>query len=164
MADGELTFEKALKVTQAMETANRDVRDLQLQPTALDSTVSKAASQVPVHNVKEKHKWPEKATPLTCHRCGGEHMARDCRFLNEKCHGCGKKGHVKKMCKSSPRDQQRFKGGGKHKQDSFRNDKKQSAHHISESPETISSDEEVFTMYNLANSKIAKVDPHYHTA
>lgn len=82
-------------------------------------------------------------------------------LVNEKCHGCGKKGHVKRVCRSSlPADQQ-LKGGGKHKQSvkSSRSDKKQSTHHISESPENVTSDEDVFTVYTLTEPKITKVDP-----
>ncbi|XP_062400896.1 uncharacterized protein K02A2.6-like [Sardina pilchardus] len=159
LAEPELTFEKALKVALAMETANRDVRDLQLK--TLEGTVSKSAPQLLVHNVESHYKGQGKATPFTCYRCGGEHMAKDCRFIHEKCHACGKKGHVKRVCKSSPPAGQQLKGGGKHKQfeKSFRNDKKQSAHHISESPESVTSDEEVFTIYKLTEPKITKVDP-----
>ncbi|XP_060771406.1 uncharacterized protein LOC132882151 [Neoarius graeffei] len=154
LAEPELTFEKALKVAQAIETANKDVRDLQSQPKTLDSTVSKSATPLTVHNVGTRPKWRGKDAPLACYRCGGEHLARDCRFLNERCHGCGKKGHVK-MCRSSPpTDQQKAKGGGKHKnfvkdgKDS-RKEKKQSTHHISESSDSQSSDEELFSMHNL---------------
>ncbi|KAK0139329.1 hypothetical protein N1851_024035 [Merluccius polli] len=160
LAEPELTFERALKVALAMETATRDVRDLQLK--TLDGTVSKAAPQLLVHNVESNHKGQGKATPLTCYRCGGEHMAKDCRFINEKCHACGKKGHVKRVCKSSPSAGHQLRGEGKHKQfgKSFRNDKKQSAHHISEFPESVTSDEgEVFTIYKLTEPKITKVDP-----
>lgn len=114
-----------------------------------------------VHTVKAGQKWQGKATALACYRCGGDHMARDCRFINEKCHGCGKKGHVKKMCRYSPPPGQQLKGGGKHKQfvKGVKKDKKQPAHHISEFPKDLSSDEEVFTMHNLSEPKIVKTDP-----
>lgn len=159
LAESELTFEKALKVALAMETASRDVRDLQLK--TLEGTVSTTASQMSVHNVELNQRGPGKATPLTCYRCGGGHLARDCRFINEKCHACGKRGHLKRVCKSSPFADQSFKGGGKNKQSvgNFRNDKKQWAHHIREFPENVTSDEDVFTMYNLTEPKLTKVDP-----
>ncbi|XP_056098696.1 uncharacterized protein K02A2.6-like [Rhinichthys klamathensis goyatoka] len=162
LAEPELTFEKALKVALAIETANRDVRDLQLK--IVEGVGSNVSNQLLVHNVESNpsHKWQGKATPLTCYRCGGEHMARDCRFVNEKCHGCGKKGHLKRVCKSSPLADQWLKGEGrgKHKQSGrFRNDKNQLAHHISESVENVTSDEDVFTMYNLTEPKLTKIDP-----
>jgi hypothetical protein len=160
LAEPELTFEKALKVALAIETANRDVRDLQLK--IVEGVGSNVSNQLLVHNVESNHKWQGKATPFTCYRCGGEHMARDCRFVNEKCHGCGKKGHLKRVCKSSPLADQWLKGEGrgKHKQSGrFTNYKNQSAHHISESVENVTSDEDVFTMYNLTEPKLTKIDP-----
>lgn len=125
LAEPELTFEKALKLALAMETANRDVRDLQLK--TLEGIVSTTASQMSVHNVESNQRGSGKGNPLTCYRCGGGHMARDCRFINEKCHACGKRGHLKRVCKSSPFADQSFKGGGKNKQSvgNFRNYKKQ---------------------------------------
>ena len=57
-----------------------------------------------------------------------------------------------------------LKGGGKHKQFGkwVKRDKNQSAHHISESPVHLSSEEEVFTLHNLTEPKIAKYRPYYH--
>lgn len=66
LAESELTFEKALKVAQAIKTASRDLRDLQLHPETMDSNVSKAGAQLPVHNVKAAHTWQGKMTPLKC--------------------------------------------------------------------------------------------------
>uniref|UniRef100_A0AAV2JV68 Reverse transcriptase RNase H-like domain-containing protein n=1 Tax=Knipowitschia caucasica TaxID=637954 RepID=A0AAV2JV68_KNICA len=53
LAEPDLTFEKALKITQAIETANRDVRDL--QPT-LDSAAGKNATPMTVHKVGTENK------------------------------------------------------------------------------------------------------------
>ncbi|KAG7487172.1 hypothetical protein JOB18_048277 [Solea senegalensis] len=52
LAEPDLTFERALKVTHAIKSANRDMRDLQLQPKTMDSNVNTATAQLPVHNVK----------------------------------------------------------------------------------------------------------------
>uniref|UniRef100_A0AAV2IUS0 ribonuclease H n=1 Tax=Knipowitschia caucasica TaxID=637954 RepID=A0AAV2IUS0_KNICA len=53
LAEPDLTFEKALKIAQAIETANRDVRDL--QPT-LDSAAGKNATPMTVHKVGTENK------------------------------------------------------------------------------------------------------------
>ena len=37
---------------------------------------------------------------IVCYRCGGAHKAPECKFKSEKCHNCGKIGHLKKVCKS----------------------------------------------------------------
>ncbi|XP_048866410.1 uncharacterized protein LOC125739899 [Brienomyrus brachyistius] len=159
LAEPELTFDKALAVAQAMETANRDVHDLQLQSMALAGTIGKDTSPLSVHKV---NMGQGKAASVVCYRCGGDHWARNCRGINDKCYGCGKKGHVKKMCKSSaPIGKQQFMGGGRHKNvdSESRKEKRQSTHHMSESPDTQASNDEVFTMHNLEDSEITKVDP-----
>lgn len=34
------------------------------------------------------------------YRCGGDkHLAKDCMFAKEKCHNCGKVGHIKRACR-----------------------------------------------------------------
>ena len=42
---------------------------------------------------KEKKKIfiPKK---IVCYRCGGEHLAPDCKFKNAECHICKKVGHI----------------------------------------------------------------------
>ncbi|CAC5370680.1 unnamed protein product [Mytilus coruscus] len=35
-----------------------------------------------------------------CYRCGGNHLAADCRFKDVKCHSCKKKGHIAKKCRN----------------------------------------------------------------
>ena len=34
-----------------------------------------------------------------CYRCGGNHLATDCRFRTAECHTCGKKGHLARVCR-----------------------------------------------------------------
>lgn len=68
LAETHLTFEKALKIAQAMETANKDVKDLQSQRM-------EGSSSLRVHK-----------TTL--------------RQDNEKCHKCGKQGHLMKVCRT----------------------------------------------------------------
>ena len=40
-----------------------------------------------------------------CYRCGGQHKASDCRFKDEKCRYCGKKGHIVRACRTRIRAQ-----------------------------------------------------------
>ena len=35
-----------------------------------------------------------------CFRCGGQHMAPDCRFSSSTCYVCKKVGHLARMCRS----------------------------------------------------------------
>ncbi|XP_043916150.1 LOW QUALITY PROTEIN: uncharacterized protein K02A2.6-like [Protopterus annectens] len=161
LAEPELSFEKALKLAQAIETANKDIRDL--QPRTIEGVGSRSATPLPVHKVVMEHKQQGKSGQFSCYRCGGEHLSRNCRFLNEKCHACGKKGHVKKMCRSTPsRDQQR-KGEKKSSikdRKGNREIKQQYAHHMREAvDQQTSEEEEVFTMLNMKESRMERVDP-----
>ncbi|XP_043944941.1 uncharacterized protein K02A2.6-like [Protopterus annectens] len=161
LAEPELSFEKALKLAQAIETANKDIRDL--QPRTIEGVGSRCATPLPVHKVVGEHKSQGKSGQYACYRCGGEHLSRNCRCLNEKCHACRKKGHVKKMCRSMPSRDQPRKGEEKSSmmdRKGNRKIKRQYAHHMREgtNPHT-REDEEVFTMLNLKEARWERVDP-----
>lgn len=62
--------------------------------TAMHARVPK--TQVGVHKVsadKTHRKFP------SCYRCKGQHIAPECKFATELCHNCGKRGHIKKVCR-----------------------------------------------------------------
>lgn len=37
---------------------------------------------------------------LNCYGCGGPHFRSQCKFRDEQCRSCGKKGHISKVCRS----------------------------------------------------------------
>nr|XP_044249373.1 uncharacterized protein LOC123002809 [Drosophila takahashii] len=37
-----------------------------------------------------------------CAGCGGQHIRKKCPFRNATCHGCGRTGHIQKVCRSAP--------------------------------------------------------------
>ena len=92
LAEGDLTFDKALKIAQAMELAERDARDLQQAGAHSRAGVHRLA-QTPVASSQDKSTKP-------CYRCGGRHDPSQCRFRDAVCHACGKKGHIKRACRS----------------------------------------------------------------
>ncbi|KAL6471846.1 hypothetical protein MHYP_G00204960 [Metynnis hypsauchen] len=98
LSETKLTFDKALELCQAIESASKDVREMQgklAEDTALHARLPKA--QVGVHKVsadKTERKIP------SCYRCKGQHSAAECKFATELCHNCGKRGHIKKACRS----------------------------------------------------------------
>ncbi len=100
LAEVDLTFEKAMKIAQAMELAERDAKKLQ---------------QAGPHPVEPVHKVSDKATSSQsagrkppspdgkpCFRCGPQHDPAQCRFQEVQCHACRKRGHIKKVCCSNP--------------------------------------------------------------
>ncbi len=112
LAEAELTFEKALKLAQAIETANKYVLDLQCQnKTSADIHVKQSTQTVLKFEARNKRAH-EEPRPY-CYRCGGDHKQQECRFLQEQCHKCGKTGHIRKMCRVGlPSTKYKPKGGG----------------------------------------------------
>ena len=41
---------------------------------------------------------------MECYRCGGKHKSEDCKFKEDECYYCHKKGHIAKKCKAKRRD------------------------------------------------------------
>ena len=91
MVEGDLTFDKVLKIAQAMDLAERDARDLQ-QTGAHSRAGVHRLSQTPVTPRQDKGTKP-------CYRCGGSHDPSQCHFRDAACHACGKKGHIKRACR-----------------------------------------------------------------
>ena len=96
LAEEKLTFQKAMEVAVAMETAASNARMLQgsaMQPAS-------RVSDGDVHKVQSSGKLLTAA--VACYRCGkSNHLAQQCRFKTVKCHGCGKIGHIVKVCRST---------------------------------------------------------------
>ncbi|KAL6461145.1 hypothetical protein MHYP_G00311110 [Metynnis hypsauchen] len=157
LAEPELTYDKALKLAQAIETASKDIQDIQGQSKSHSGMDDKR--QMGVHKFFVGPKTRDRNHSSTiCYRCGGVHLATECRFIKEKCHKCKKVGHIQKMCRARlPDDHSKPTGGGKKKYEKREN--KQSAHHIRETQNSDNEFEEIFTMHNLTEPNIPKVEP-----
>ena len=87
LSEPELTPKKAFELAQALETVDKDAREVM------------TSTQV---NVLQK-KPNRSATPPTngpvCYRCGNSHLATNCRFMDAICHFCKKRGHIAKVCR-----------------------------------------------------------------
>ena len=149
-----LTFDKALKIAQAMEAASKDVRELQTQLSE-----SSSASNQDVHKIAAARSETRRERRRACYRCGSEqHMSNDCRFISAKCHMCGKAGHIQKMCKSRfSLDVSLDKKG--EKQQTRKWGKTQRTHHVSGREGSESEEEDVFVMKSIGDTVIPKVAP-----
>ena len=81
LAEADLTFAKAFKIAKAMETAEKEARDLQETPAATihatgGSTANKRSSQKPPIQQQQ----PRKANVTDCYCCGGRHKASSVNF------------------------------------------------------------------------------------
>ena len=99
LSETDLTFDKALKLAKAYETAQREANDLQTEPTHIHAVRGQRNS----HSQFPRRKQP---SAMECYRCGGKHAPADCRFKDIDCHHCGKRGHIAKVCRTKAREQQ----------------------------------------------------------
>ena len=90
-ADGELTYDSALKLALTVEASERDSKHLGAGENSnkdVHLTVSGATPR------------PKGGNKITCYRCGGPHLAPQCKHLESVCHFCKKKGHLATVCRS----------------------------------------------------------------
>ena len=101
LRDNSLKFEEAYKTVIAEELAVKS-------STEFNETSGAAPTTTTVHHMSsQRANWrkayPQKntaATSIECFRCGGYHLAKKCKFLDQKCHFYKKTGYIVKMCKS----------------------------------------------------------------
>jgi len=104
LAEKSLPFDKALEIALAVETAEKDMKQIQKPPTN---------GNILYHSQHKGHQPPRKDIqprglrhpPKTCHRCLGEHASQTCPFKQAECHKCKKVGHIAKACKTRIRQE-----------------------------------------------------------
>ena len=109
LQDATLTYDGALAMALAAESAAKDSKRLQEQSLNADTGQQDATVEdKPVHRVAhrpQKRSTQAKTQPQQprhqgdCHRCGGKHLASRCRFKEYECHFCKKKGHLASVCR-----------------------------------------------------------------
>ena len=93
LAEPTLTFKDAFKIVQSMELASKDLDALH-QP-----------SESPVNKIKTGPSGKNQGRSTSCYRCGGKHREASCRFKDAECFKCGKRGHIARVCRGTPRRQ-----------------------------------------------------------
>ena len=102
-----LTLEKAVKVCIAMERASENTESLlanarvnrvegRKKQTRGDSQKNNFQRNPHANEGKQGDEQPK--GKLRCHRCGRNHDPRQCKWINEKCRFCSKKGHLESVC------------------------------------------------------------------
>ena len=105
LAEKELTFQKALDLSQAVEAAEKNSKLLQ------NSKPAESQSDQGKLNYTKRGQKTSSSTgsgaasgsgkgPIVCYRCGGPHLAPECKFKEVFCKFCKKKGHLAKVCRA----------------------------------------------------------------
>ena len=85
LAEPYSTFKKAYEIAQAIEMADKDIKDL---------AAATGTEQLPVHSVQKS------TSQKIRYHCKGQHNPNSCPFKNSTCHGCGKKHYILKACRT----------------------------------------------------------------
>ena len=102
LADGDLDFAKAEATVLMMEAAARDIHDLQHAGEQQGRHVNKD-QEWRSEERNEDSQRKQFRSRHKCYRCGGQHMAHDCRFVRSTCYACKKVGNLAKVCRSEER-------------------------------------------------------------
>ena len=101
LAETDLTFQKALDISQAIEAAERNTRDLQAKQTPKPTL----ALYQPTRRLYSQGLPKSSDSQTKCYRCGSSHQARECPFKDAEYHYCKRKGHIAKVCRTKARDE-----------------------------------------------------------
>ena len=94
LAESTLDFKKAFEIAQAVETAEKRVKELH-------DTSAKPVDGREVHRVFKDKRSPPDNADQACYRCGWtNHKSTDCRYKQATCRACGKVGHIARVCRS----------------------------------------------------------------
>ena len=98
LGEPDLTFDRAKKIAETVESTERDSKKLEQKPGA--TLPSPAPEAGKLNFTQSKGDLKPRQSKVTCYRCGGPHYANKCSHIDSICRKCKKKGHLSQVCKS----------------------------------------------------------------
>ena len=101
----DLTFAQAVEMATSREAAAKDVVEIGASQTSgshvnyqFKSKIQKGGN---FNNFSKSKSGTTVSKPMNaCSGCGNMHWKKNCPMKDAKCYKCGRKGHIKKVCKS----------------------------------------------------------------
>ena len=93
LTEPELTFTKAVTISQAVELVEKGSKEIQSMAKDLPKDIHKFSQVTNSKNSSQRHRdvvAKDRLPTGTCYRCGGKHSQSTCRFKSETCHFCKK--------------------------------------------------------------------------
>lgn len=140
LAQEDLTYDKAYALALSVEASEKDAVKLQNSKPGLARPLPTdlPASEEKVYYTASTK--PRRGATVTCYRCGGAHLATQCKHKDAVCYSCKKRGHLARACRSKTRVQTPQKPAQQGKAD-------KSTHYVADgSPSDSESDHELFTI------------------
>jgi len=99
LAETELTLAKALELSLAIKTADKDVATLKAGAT---DTSTDPVLRMPATAGRGGHTHRnlsrDHVSNVICYQCHEKHLTTTCWFKQAQCHSCGRKSHISKAC------------------------------------------------------------------
>ena len=149
LAEADLTYDRAYSLAQMVEASERDSKKLE-KPQGQDTPLT-ATSEHELHyscSGMSQRSQPArsaghiKGPTVSCYRCGGAHLAPQCRHKNVICHSCKKRGHLARVWKSKPQQ-----GTQNRTQPQEQDKSKKSTHYMEQS----TSEDVEYNLFTLSN-------------
>ncbi|XP_069129175.1 uncharacterized protein [Argopecten irradians] len=100
LSEADLTYDRAVELSVAMETAAKDAIELRGNTGNVNKIYKGTDRPKTRKNTFKTNTNSYSNNRKSCYRCTGNHDQKDCKLRNETCYKCGKRGHIKKACRS----------------------------------------------------------------
>ena len=166
LSEETLTYETAVNIATAMETAARDVKLLHMDSMYKSNKTRWDMPDSEVHKLSfppnKFRSYSDQKPPTSggvCYRCRGQHRSDKCPFKESECHFCQKKGHIFRACRNRQAGTYDETISNKNKNRAMKKSDPSKTHHIDVTEDEYSDDVDVYTIYHVTSK--GKIMPYF---